>query len=294
MYNIWDMYIENNILIYFKRSDKIKIKMNNNCCENCCSGYNNQNSCCKTIITIFLIVATLSVASWGWYLLKKSSVPVPGSPTLSVSAEGKVVVKPDIAQVNFSVLSQGQDYNSIQEDNNQKMTKAIEYLKEIDIEEEDIKTTMYNLTPLYNYTWCRIGIDDFRSCSPRIDGYNLEQQVEVKMRELSKVGEVISTLPEKGINKIVSLNFTLDNPDEAREQARDLAIIKAKEKAKKISKTSGIKLGKIINFYESYQPRFFEAAAKGLGGEIADVVPAPIESGSQEVIVNISLSYEIR
>lgn len=273
--------------------------MENNQCscgkDFCVCHYKNHSGFCKTIISLFLIVATLSIASWGWFLMKKSSIPVPGAPTISVSAEGKVIVKPDIAKINFSVLSQGDDYAVIQEDNNEKMTKAIEYLKEMAIKDEDIKTTYYNLTPLYDYNWCKIGIDDIRTCSPKIAGYNLEQQVEVKIRDLSKTGEIISTLPQKGINKIISLDFTLDNQDEATNEAREIAIKKAREKAKNISKSSKIRLGKIISFNEGipYQPRYFEKAPIGIGGA-ADIAPTPIEAGSQEIIVNVSLTYEIK
>lgn len=272
---------------------------NKNCCGNCCWGDGSQRNWVCSALIIFLIVGSLVAIVWGWSVLKKTGLPAPGSPMLFVSAEGRVTVVPDLVKINFSVVSQGEDYSEIQRDNDSKMKEATDYLKEEGVEEKDIKTVQYNLSPQYDYSWCRQAGDPFISCSPRISGYQITQQVEVKIRDLSKAGSIAANLPEKGINQINSLVFTVDDLDLSRAEARNEAIMKAREKAISIAASSGIKLGKVVNFSESdlsqRDDRIFTIESAGLGkGGGGDIPPSPLQAGSQDVVVYVNMSFEIR
>lgn len=273
---------------------------NKSCCQEekgCCGGYCFKKSkCFSTFITIFLISISLASLSWAWATMQKASTPVSGAPTLSVSAEGKVTVKPDLVKLNFSVVSQGENYASVQEDSDKKMAEAVDYLKELGVEEMDIKTVGYNLTPNYDYDWCRASNEIYRPCPPKIVSYTLRQQVESKIRDISKTGEVLSNLPNKGVNEIYSPIFTIDDPEQFKAEAREMALDKAKEKAKMIAKDSGISLGKIVSFSENdsffgpvpmYKYSTVSEDNAGRGG-------SPIESGSQDISVTVTVSYEIK
>ena len=71
--------------------------------------------------------------------------------TLVVSAEGKTTVSPDVASFNFSVVSEGKDPEKIADENNKAMNAAIKFIKEQSIEDKDVKTAGYNLSPRYEY-----------------------------------------------------------------------------------------------------------------------------------------------
>jgi len=256
----------------------------------------DQNHCCsKNLIhitlSIFLIVAAVVALVWAWSVYKKANYPT-GASTITVSAEGKITVKPDLAVINFSVVTQGLNPNDVQKTNDEKMAKAINYLKASGINEKDIKTTSYNLAPQYDYNWCNTG-DSHIYCPPKLVSYTLTQQVQVKVRDLAKVGEVIGNLPEQGVNEISSINFTVDNDEVPKTEARQQAIEKAMTQATLIAKVSGIKLGRIISIAENgvYTP--YPYTEKAMGGSTVSA-SSPIQSGSQDITVDVSVTYEIK
>jgi uncharacterized protein YggE len=205
----------------------------------------------------------------------------------SVSAVGKVFAKPDIA--NLSVGFQTEVKKSAAEavkENTDKMNQVVEELKNLGIESSDIKTTTYSLNPVYDWT---------EKSGQTLRGYQVTQQVTIKIRDLDKIGEAIAKTTEKGANQIGNINFTIDDEDALKSQAREEAIVKAKEKAVKVAELAGIKLGKIVNVYENqvYYPtptRYYGEVGMGGGGSEA---PA-IEAGENEVVVEVNLIYEVK
>ncbi|NCN53101.1 SIMPL domain-containing protein [Candidatus Wolfebacteria bacterium] len=236
------------------------------------------------VLLVVVLVGLSSVkAIWGY---KSSLYP---AKTITVSAEGKSITAPDIASFSFSVVAEGNDPEKIAEDNNKKINEAITLVKQKGIEEKDIKTTGYNLSPRYEY-------DEVRRMS-FISGYRLTQTVELKIRDFSKISEILGELPKIGINQIGSLTFNVDEPEQYRSEAREEALEKAREKAKEMAKQAGVRLGDVVSFNESggQPPIFYEKY--GLGGVSTDAAYAPspsIEPGSQEINVTVSVTYEIK
>lgn len=202
--------------------------------------------------------------------------------TISVSGEGKIYTKPDIALVDFSVVSEGPKVEDVQKQNTEKTNRVIKFLKESGIVDKDIKTTMYNLYPQYSY--------EERSV-PRIVGYTITQTLEVKIRDLNKVGETLEGVTKNGINQIGSLYFKVDKDEELKEEARQLAIKDAKEKAEKLASQLGVRLGKISSYSEGgVSPIYRDFSDKGFG--VGGGAPE-IQVGESELIVDVSLTYEI-
>jgi len=207
----------------------------------------------------------------------------------TVSATGKVFAKPDIANLTVGFKTETKDTAAeAVEENSEKMNKIIATLKKLDIEEKDIKTTNYNLNPVYNWT---------QDEGQVLKGYEVTQNVTIKIRDLDNIGKAIAKSTEQGANQVGSISFTIDDEDELKAEARDEAIEKAKVKAKDMAKKAGMKLGKIVNVYENqvYYPetRYINDMifGKGGGGEIE----APsIEVGENEVSVEVSITYKIK
>ena len=205
--------------------------------------------------------------------------------TISVSGEGKVSAKPDIGQVNLSVVSNAKTVAIAQKDNTDKMNKVIKAMKDLGIKEEDLKTTNYNVSPSYQYL----------NGKSEIIGYQIDQTLEVKIRDLEKVGDILSQASAAGANQVGSLNFTFDDPEKLNTQARQKAIDNAKIKAQDLAKALGVSLGKVVSFSESSSgrsiPMYYasDALEKSGGG-----VSAPeVQTGQNEVNIGVSLSYEI-
>jgi len=241
---------------------------------------------------IFLIVASLVTLVAGWSIASFVK-NIPAKNTLTVSGEGKIYVKPDVAIVEMSVISQNKDVKVVQNENDQKMQEVVNFLKESGIDEKDIKTLQYNLQPEYDYNWCRTG--DFPVyCPPKLVDYILTQSVQAKIRDLNRVGEIIGNLSSVGVNQISSISFTIDNDAEVKNLARKEAIAEAKTKAQMMASEANIKLGKIVDINESIaglvSPRM--NYAKQVSAD--EALGAPIEVGTNEVVVSVSVTYEIK
>lgn len=137
-----------------------------------------------------------------------------------------------------------------------------------------------------------------RPCPPaEIVGYTITQSVQVKVRDFSKVGEILSGVVEEGANTVSQLSFTIDEPDAVQNEARAEAIEKAKQKAKLVAKAGGFGLGRLLDIQESgyLPPIYYAKEAFGRGGaDMSSSVMPAVEPGSQEVTVSVVLRYEIR
>ncbi len=240
------------------------------------------------ILNCVMVVAILlglfaAKALWGY---GKSVYP---ARVISVSAEGKVVVAPDIANLSFSVVSQGKDPEKLQNDNSVKINNALDFIKSEGVDSKDIKTADYNLSPNYRY--------DEKKGASFIDGYTLSQTVVVKIRNLDDVGKILAGLPSRGINQISGLNFGIDDPDKFLNEARKEAFAKALAKAEAMAEQNNVKIKRVVTFNENtggYPIPFYAKAEFSRGGDMASVPAPSIEPGSQEVTVQVSVVYEIR
>lgn len=210
----------------------------------------------------------------------------------SVSGSGTVYAKADIANIQVG-LRTGTKKTAAEAtiDSTNKMNEIISELKNLGIEEKDIKTSNYNLSPVYNYTSSR---------GQELIGYEVSQNVSLKIRDLSKIGDVIAKTTEKGANQIGNISFTIDDEYELKNQARELAIEKAKEKAALIAEQSGMKLGEIKSVYENSNDaemvmyNSYSNAKVMLDSAGVGIASPTIQSGQNEVKVEVTLTYEVK
>ena len=238
-------------------------------------------------IVVVILIAALALnnlwdvfVKWGW-----ANPPPKEARTITISAEGKVTVTPDTARLNLSVVTEGKSAEDVQQKNTETMNKVIEFVKSKGVEDRDIKTTGYNLYPKYDYI-------EGRQVTA---GYSLNQTVEVKVRDLKKVGETITGAVSRGANQVSGVDFFVDDPDKFKAEARARAFEKSRAKAKELAKLARVRLGKIVTFSESFvgePPIIYARSAEvyGIGGgAVPDTQP-----GSQEILVNVSVVFEIR
>ena len=217
--------------------------------------------------------------------------------SFSVSGEGKVVAIPDVAQFSFSIITEGgKDIAVLQQENTQKANHAIALLKDSGVEDKDIKTVSYSLQPRYQYFSCPVGKNSIaKPCPPpEIVGYSISQTVSVKIRDFEKTGEILSGIVQNGVNSVSELSFTIDDRTEIENQARQEAIVIAINKAESIAQAGNFNLGKILSINENSFPVFNQYKTLGIGGSEDAAFSPTIEPGSQEVIVGVTISYEIR
>ncbi len=206
---------------------------------------------------------------------------------ISVSGEGKVMGTPDIAMLSFGVQTDRlPSAEGATKDLGTRMQKIIASLKQQGIAEGDISTQSLSLYPVYDYS-------DGRTI-PR--GYQAGQTLSVKVRDTAKVGDVLSLAASSGANQIGGVSFTIDDPEALRDVARAEAIAEAKEKAQELAGQLGGSLGRMTAFSENgggyYPPVMY--ARDMMAGAVANEAKLDVPSGDQEVVVNVSLTYELR
>lgn len=251
----------------------------------------------SAIIAIFILA--FSVVAYVKFFAKTADLYSLRS--FSTSGEGRVVAVPDTAEFTFSVITQGgKDITKLTEENTAKTNKIMEFLKASGVKDEDVKTQNYNVEPRYQYFSCPPVVSIERSVCPlpEISGYTVIQTVLAKVRDFTKTGDTLSGVVKNGANNVSQLNFTIYDSSELQNKAREQAIQKAKEKAKKVAKAGGFRIGKLISIEEGGYippPIFYGKGIGGgfEGGEALNAVPV-IQPGSQEITVNVTLRYEIK
>lgn len=207
---------------------------------------------------------------------------------ITVNGYGKITGSNDIAVTTLGYSNMNKDVKTAQTENKGVMEKIMADLKTMGIEEKDLKSD-YSIYPEYSYT----------DKGQEFKGYRVNSNVQVKIRDLSKIEEVLGLAGKYGANQVNGLTFTIDDPENLKTQARDKAIVDAQAKALKLSKELGVKIVGVVSFNEyqgenSYYPvASYKSmnATYGMGGAVNDV--ANVQAGSQDVVMNVSVTYEI-
>ena len=208
--------------------------------------------------------------------------------TISVSGQGEIYADPDLALINFSVVTEKETVKEALQENKAKMNKVIEGMKDKGVEEKDLKTTTFDIRP--RYEWYEKSNSD-KERERVLVGYEITQELQTKIRNLEQVGEIIQVATGAGANRVGNIQFTIEEKEELQQQAKEEAIQNAKEKAQKTASQLGVKLAKIVDFSESFAaPRGYSGVAEK---EMAEDTAPQIEPGQNKVEVNVSITYRI-
>lgn len=249
-----------------------------------------------SLIAGLIIALLLTVAVWRFADAYSKSIEPTSFRSFTAQGEGKVVAIPDVAEFTFSVITQGgRDITALQEENNTKVNRAINYVKDKGVEAKDITTSQYSLEPRYQY--CNPGINGGVCPPASIVGYTISQTVAVKVRDFSKTGDILSGIVNEGVNSVSQLTFTVDDPIGLQNEARAKAIENAKERAKVIARAGGFRVGRLLVIEDGSQP-YYPTPVYGRGestvaNDALKATPPVIEAGSQDITVNVVLRYEI-
>jgi uncharacterized protein YggE len=205
--------------------------------------------------------------------------------TVRVTGRGEVSARPDLAVVTLGVITAAKSASEAMQTNAKAASALVAALKDKGIAPKDIATSSIDLASEYSY-------DNQNKTPPRLIGYKASNRVEVRLREIDKVGELLDQAVASGVNEIRGPVFTFANPGKLRDEARRLAAIDATKNAGIFAEGLGLKLGKVVNLSEgsnAAEPRPVVMARMA-----ADVASAPpVEAGEQDVTVNVTAIFEL-
>ena len=206
-------------------------------------------------------------------------------PAISVSGEANVSVAPDLAQVEGGVTSEAKTAREASEANNAAMGKVLLALKGAGIDEKDYQTSRLSLQPQYAQATPN------RS-TPQISGYRASNRVTIKVRDITKVANVIDTLVSAGANEIGGINFIVTQASKALDEARTRAVADARRKAEIYAKAAGVTLGEPLSISEegASAPPVFRKVAAPMAGN----APIPVAPGEELLSITVSVTWAIK
>ncbi len=256
-----------------------------------------ENPLVGKLAAAFLLVATVFMfAKAVNAIVNFDTISQPPSNVITVNGEGKVSAVPDIATITFTVSEDSDTATHAQDGATKKVNVALALLKDLKIAEKDIKTSSYNVSPRYSYQPPCYTYPCPYNGEQKIIGFTASQTVEVKVRDIDVTGTVLTSLGDAGVTNLYGPNFMVEDPDGLKAEARKEAIEKARAQAKQLASDLGVRLVRVVNFSEggSYPPVYYKAMdAVGMGGAPEAATPA-IPAGENEIVVNVSVTYEIR
>lgn len=206
--------------------------------------------------------------------------------TITLDAVGRATARPDIAMTSIGMVSEAPTVAEAQQKNTTVMNALLDRVKILGVEKADVQTQSYNVYPVYDYS---------DNEGRQLRGYEVSQQVAIKIRDLDKANQILALVGEVGANTVSGLQFTIDDREVYRAEARDAALEKIIAKANALSESLGVDMVGIVSYdeFEAGGP-VPEAYARssvdyGLGGGAPSVEP-----GSTDVYMNVSVTFEIR
>ena len=206
-------------------------------------------------------------------------------PSLNLSAYGEVKAAPDMATINFAVVTEAATAAEAMTQNAARMNAVMTALRRAGIEARDVQTSGLNLSAQYDYV---------QNEPPRLRGYQASNQVTVIINDLTQVGSTADAVVAAGVNQINGIGFGLKDPSAAENEARRLAVRALQAKAALYADALGVPLGGVRSLTEGggYSPR--PPTPMYARAEVAmDAGSTPVAPGELTVRIDITGVYDL-
>ena len=211
------------------------------------------------------------------------AAPASDGTLLSVSSRAEARKAPDIATFSAGVVTQAADGNAALRQNAEQMNRVLAAIKAAGVADKDVQTSGISLNPQYRYE---------ENQPPRITGYQASNTVNVKLREVAKMGKVLDALVASGANQVNGPSFGIDDPEPLYDRARLDALKAALARAETYAGALGVRVRRIVSISEggaampSPMPRMAMMKAEAYDS-------TPVAAGESSVSVNLDVVFEL-
>jgi hypothetical protein len=199
----------------------------------------------------------LAVGTWqpgAWAQAASSAVSLPGASSglhvngdvcntgrsIRVTGAAIVNVTPDRALIKLGVESNDRTPDGVQAMNTRAIRQVIDAVRALGVADQDITTDNYVVYPVY---------DDYNSL--RIKGYRIDNVVAITLKDVSRASDVVVAAFNAGANQVLDVQFYTSELRRYRDQARELAMTAAAEKAQALAKAGGTETGCVMQIGEN-------------------------------------------
>jgi uncharacterized protein len=240
-----------------------------------------------SLLAAFFVSATIALIATA-YAQQQQSGPAQQAQSTSegrvvVIGEGSVSVAPDYAEINGGVTTRGKSVKEATDANSKLMAAVTSALMDAGVAQKDIQTSRFSIQPLY--------VSPDPHGEAKLSGYTVSNQVNVTIRDIGKVGDVLDRLVAAGVTNVGNIEFLHANPSKILDQAREAAVADAKRKAEIYAKASGVTLGRVAWITED--PDYAPPMPMMAKMSAAMPAPVPISAGEDVLRVRITVGFGI-
>ena len=207
--------------------------------------------------------------------------------SVTVSGTGRTSVTPDRFTFNVGVQTVASTVDAAVTENNRRTAAVIAALKKAGAQDKDIQTSQFSIYPQQNYEQGKL---------PTIMGYQVSNNITVRSEKVGDAGRLLGIAVAAGVNHSSGINFEVSDPARGRDQGLRAAFGDARAKASLLAAAAGRTLGPAIVISEGTQytpPPVVMARTASMEArlESSDV---PVESGTQQVTYNVTVTFALR
>jgi len=202
--------------------------------------------------------------------------------TIVVSGTGRVAVQPDVADLRLGVTVAKPTVEAARGEAAATMDAILRAVEGAGVARADVRTAMLSVQPRYDYRDGR---------APVLTGYEIANVVEVSVRDLSALGDVIDATLTAGATSMDALSFRLADPRPAEREARRQAMAEARSRADVLAEAAGVTVQGVSDIVEGQPVRPPGPVAKAERMALAADPGTPVEAGTLEVAVTVSVTY---
>jgi len=201
---------------------------------------------------------------------------------ITVQGTAKVSVDPDLVTVTANASVTAGSVSAAQGDMNVIVANATQKLLELGVLEEDIVTSSYSYYPKYNYE------------TNAIIGYEASHALKITCRDIEMLDAVIGAVTDSGFSEIYGVSYDISSRSELYQQALDLAIDRAEEKAVRMAQTAGVTITGLSSLTENggYNEGYMVNATADMAVMKSAAGSAGIRSGTIEISAGVMAVYE--
>jgi hypothetical protein len=207
----------------------------------------------------------------------------PPQARIVVIGTGKVGAAPDYAEVDAGVTTKATTAKDATDVNAKTMSAIMAALHDGSIEQKDIQTARFSLQPVY--------APPQPNSAPRLTGFSVSNELNVTIRQIGRVGDILDRLIAAGVTDIGSVQFEHSDPSKLLDQAREAAIADAKRRAEVYARAAGVNLGGVAWITEDsgYAPPIPMAAMRAAGG----MAGTPIAIGEDNLTAQVTVGFDL-
>ena len=230
------------------------------------------------LLALMLAVPTMSDA-------QTVAQPLISGTRLELIARGEVRRVPDVAVITTGVVNQAVDAATAMRDNAARLARVLAALKRAGVADKDVTTSAINLSPQYRYN---------NNQPPVITGYQANNQLIVRFRDMARSGAILDALVKEGANEINGPTMMIDNPEAAMDEARIAAVKSARARAEIYAGATGLKIKRIVSIIEGEPASGHPVPMMMAKAAISDAAETTIMPGEQNVGVTVSVVFELQ